>query len=134
MLLNALLTSAYILMGTFRGLLTFIGITEYLIFILTVLALFRLRLHPHPSPPSSPPAVKPVRAMIYRTTTVNPVVFCVLSVFLVLRGVVTEPAQCGALIAVLGVLWVVWRRKERRGMGIGRGPIVQNTSQDNGMQ
>jgi hypothetical protein len=56
MLLTALLTCVYILTGTFRSLLTFIGITEYLIFLLTVLAIFRLRLHP---PPSCSPAVNP---------------------------------------------------------------------------
>lgn len=120
MLLNSLLTSVYILMGTFRGLLVFIGITEYVIFILTVLALFRLRLHPAPSQPSSPLGVKPAHATIYRTNTVNPVVFCVLSMFLVGRGVMTEPVQGGALIAVLGVLWIFWRRKKRRGMAMGR--------------
>ncbi|KAN0072291.1 large neutral amino acids transporter small subunit 1 [Elaphomyces granulatus] len=113
MLLNAILTSIYVLIGTFRGLLTFVGITEYLIFILTVLALFRLRLHP-PTPPSSPMAVKFPRVTVYRTNIVNPVIFCVLSTFLVGRGVVTEAAQGGALIAVFGLLWVFWWWKERR--------------------
>jgi solute carrier family 7 (L-type amino acid transporter), member 9/15 len=86
MLLTALLTCVYILTGTFRSLLTFIGITEYLIFLLTVLAIFRLRLHP---PPSSSPAVKPAIATIYRSNVANPIVFCVLSVLLVGTGVVT---------------------------------------------
>lgn len=113
MLLNAILTSIYILIGTFRGLLTFVGITEYLIFILTVLALFRLRLHPPPTPPSSPMAVKSPRVAVYRTNIVNPVIFCVLSMFLVGRGVVTEVAQGGALIAVFGLLWAFWWWKER---------------------
>jgi solute carrier family 7 (L-type amino acid transporter), member 6 len=108
MLLTALLTCVYILSGTFRGLLTFIGITEYLIFILTVLALFRLRLRPPPPAPSSSPSIKLGSATIYRTNTVNPVVFCVLSVFLVARGVVTEPAQGGAIIAVVVVVWALW--------------------------
>jgi hypothetical protein len=86
MLLSALLTCVYILTGTFRSLLAFIGITEYLIFLLTVLAIFRLRLHP---PPSCSPAVKPAIATIYRTNVANPIVFCVLSVFLVGTGMVT---------------------------------------------
>jgi solute carrier family 7 (L-type amino acid transporter), member 6 len=120
MLLTALLTSAYTLTGTFRGLLTFIGITEYFIFIFTVLALFRLRLGLPPPPDSPSPAVKPAIAPIYRTYTVNLVVFCVLSVFLVVRGVVTEPGQGGAIMGVLGVLWVFWRWKEWRKMAMGR--------------
>jgi hypothetical protein len=88
MLLTALLTCVYILTGTFRSLLTFIGITvtEYLIFLLTVLAIFRLRLYP---PPSSSPAVKPAIATIYRTNVANPILFCVLSVLLVGTGMVT---------------------------------------------
>jgi len=121
MLLNALLASVYIMMGTFRSLLTFIGITEYLIFVVTVLALFRLRMYPPPSqPPSLYPTVKPSTTVIYRTNTVNPVVFCILSALLVGRGVVTEPAQGAALILVFGILWVIWRWKKRRSMTIGR--------------
>jgi hypothetical protein len=113
MLLMALLTSVYILTGTFHALLTFIGITEYLTFILTVLALFHLRLHPPPSPPSPLLAVKPTAATIYRTNTVNPVMFCMVTVFLVAKGLVAEPAQGGAIVGVLGVGWGVWRWRKR---------------------
>jgi hypothetical protein len=123
MLLNALLATIYILMGTFRGLLTFVGITEYLIFILTVLALFRLRSHSPLALMPSSPNIESAGAMIYRTHIVNPVVFCVLSVFLVGRGVVTEPAQGAALAAVLGALWVIWRLKEKRATSIGTGGV-----------
>jgi solute carrier family 7 (L-type amino acid transporter), member 6 len=123
MLLNALLAAIYILMGTFRGLLTFIGITEYLIFILTVLALFRLRSHPPVPLASSTSATKSASATIYRTNIVNPIVFCVLSVFLVGRGVVKEPAQGAALAAVLGALWVFWRWKQKRVITMGTGGV-----------
>ena len=128
MLLNALLSTIYIIMGTFRRLLVFISITEYLIFLVTVLALFRLRMTPTPSlPPSPRPTVRPASAAIYRTNTVNPVVFCILSALLVGRGVVTEPAQGAALIVVLGVLWVIWRWKERRRMTMGRATVRTGT-------
>jgi solute carrier family 7 (L-type amino acid transporter), member 6 len=114
MLLNALLAAIYILMGTFRGLLTFVGITEYLIFIFTVLALFRLRSRsPLPLMPSSS-VVESTGTTVYRTHIVNPILFCVLSVFLVGRGVVTEPAQAAAITIGLGALWVIWRWKEKR--------------------
>lgn len=112
MFLNALLASIYLLLGTFHGLLTFIGITEYLVFIFTVLALFRLR--PSPSPqPSSSLAIPASGTTAYRVNTVYPVIFCVLSIFLVGRGVITEPLQGAALAAVFGIVWIIWRWKER---------------------
>jgi hypothetical protein len=120
-ILNALFTSFYILTGTFRGLLTFIGITQYIMFILTILALFRLRLPP-PKPLYSPlPAVKPAPITIYRTSIINPILFCVLSVFLVGRGIVVEPGQGAAIAVVFGLTWLLWRWKERRGVAARRG-------------
>ncbi|KAI9769479.1 MAG: Y+L amino acid transporter [Geoglossum simile] len=118
MLLTALLTTFYIMMGTFRDLLTFIGIVEYFVFILVVLSLFRLRRHPPSSLLHSPTFVDfNPPATVYRTHTLNPVVFCVLSAFLVVRGVLVEPKQGAAVVVMLGVGWGVWLWKERKGGG-----------------
>jgi amino acid transporter len=121
MLLTALLTTFYIMMGTFRDLLTFIGIVEYFVFILVVLSLFRLRRYP-PSPSHSPPSIdlKPATT-VYRTNTLNPVVFCVLSAFLVARGVLVEPKQGVAIVTMLGVGWGVWLWKKKKGGGVAEG-------------
>lgn len=119
MLLTALLTTFYIIMGTFRDLLTFIGIVEYFVFILVVLSLFRLRQHPPSSTSHSPPSIdlKPATTT-YRTNTLNPVVFCVLSAFLVARGVLVEPKQGVAVVMMLGVGWGAWLWKKREGPGV----------------
>ncbi|KAH0555984.1 hypothetical protein GP486_006072 [Trichoglossum hirsutum] len=118
MLLTALLTTLYIMMGTFRGLLIFIGLLEYFVFTLVVLSLFRLRRHsPPPSHSHSSAGPKPV-ATVYRTRTLNPVVFCTLSTFLVARGVLVEPTQGVAIVVMLGVGLGVWMWKERKGGGV----------------
>jgi hypothetical protein len=110
MLLNAILAFAYIFMGTFSSLLTFIGITEYLIFIFTVLALLRLRSNAAKalSPSSN---AKHTNASGYRTRMLNPIVFCSLSTFLVARGIALEPLQGAALLSMLASLGIFWRWK-----------------------
>ena len=114
MLLTAVITSLYILMGTFRSLVVFIGLTECVIYILTVLAVFRLRKNPPSLSPQapSPPMVSPPTA-IYRTNTANPYLFCFVGSVLVGRRIIVEPYQGGALIVVGLVLWVLWLGKSR---------------------
>jgi hypothetical protein len=112
MLLTALLTTFYIMIGTFRDLLTFIGIIEYCVFFFVVLSLFRLRqLSSSSLPPQSP--TLPAATRIYRTSTFNPVVFCVLSAFLVARGVLAEPKQGLAIVIMLACGWGIWLWKSR---------------------
>ncbi|KAI9769565.1 MAG: Y+L amino acid transporter [Geoglossum umbratile] len=120
-LLNAVLASCYVLIGTFSALLTFIGITEYLIFFLTVLGVFRLRaLHQGDgfSPPSSDNTNREKREP-YRTHTLNPVIFCVTSVILVTKGVVTDLRQGLAILLFIVCGWVFYswksRGRQRRG-------------------
>ncbi|KAE8452143.1 hypothetical protein EG329_001610 [Mollisiaceae sp. DMI_Dod_QoI] len=86
LLLNALLSSIYIVFGTFSFLLTFIGIAEYIFLFFAILGLFILRRKPEIGEP------------IPRTWNINPIVFCVCSAFIVLRGVITDPLQGLALL------------------------------------
>ncbi|KAF8866377.1 amino acid transporter [Acephala macrosclerotiorum] len=86
LLFNALLSSIYIIFGTFSFLLTFIGIAEYIFLFLAILGLFILRRRPEIGEP------------IPRTWNINPIVFCVCSAFIVLRGVITDPLQGLALL------------------------------------
>jgi hypothetical protein len=46
----------------------------------------------------------------YRTYTFNPVVFCVVSGFLVVRGVITDVLQGVAIFSVGALGWLVYRR------------------------
>lgn len=120
MLLTSLLTSIYILTGTFRGLLTFIGLIEYLFFVFTVLVLLRLR-HTRPAPRSSRfTAQLATSTTSYRTYTANIFIFTGLSFFLVVRGIVTDPQQGGTIIGILGLLYLIWRCKLSKGSIISR--------------
>jgi solute carrier family 7 (L-type amino acid transporter), member 6 len=120
MLLNAAVASFYVIIGTFSSLLTFIGmsfpppplrltptnlatlnpgISEYLFFFFAVLGVFVLRKRALPS------------EAVPRTWTLNPIIFCVFSGFIVLRGIITDPFQGLAVFVCVGVGWVVrrWR-------------------------
>ena len=118
MVMNACITSFYILIGTFDSLVTFIGkwlslssimdrkiiakapvgISEYSFFLLAVLGIFILR--------------RGVSSLVseYRTWTFNPVIFCIFSTLLLVRGVITDPAQGFAIFFVTLIGWAVFKR------------------------
>lgn len=62
------------------------GIAEYVFLLFAVLGLFILRQQPE------------LREPVPRTWTINPIIFCVCSAFIVLRGVITDPFQGLALL------------------------------------
>ena len=73
------------------------GIADYLFFFLAVLGIYKIR-----------------RAGVstdYRTWTINPVVFCFVSGFIVLRGVVTDLLQGAAIGALVVVGWIIFKWK-----------------------
>jgi L-type amino acid transporter 6 len=72
-----------------------VGIADYLFFFLAVLGIYQIRRQDVGSN--------------YRTWTLNPIIFCVVSGFIVLRGIVTDPVQGGAIAALVGVGWAVFR-------------------------
>jgi L-type amino acid transporter 6 len=105
MVFNALVASVYVLIGTFGALLTFAGrssqtssiviltmsqgITEYLFFFFAVLGVFILRTRSHRE------------EAIHRTWSLNPVIFCFVSGFLVVRGISTDPLQGLTLLVII---------------------------------
>lgn len=91
LVLNTVLSSIYILMGNMRILLTLNGLAEYAFFFLTVLGAIILRFRE----PGLPRPVKPILAI--------PILFAVISGFVVIRGAVFAPVQAGILIGI----WVV---------------------------
>ena len=98
-LLNAALTTAYILVGEFGTLLTFYGVAGYSFYFLTVLGLIVLRFR-------EPQLERP-----YRTWIITPVVFCCVSLFLISRGVFSNPLQTLVVCAFVaaGVPVYFWR-------------------------
>lgn len=99
MLLNAVFTSAYILVGEFGTLLTFYGVAGYSFYFVTVLGLIVLRFR-------EPSLERP-----YKTWITTPLIFCCVSLFLICRGVFSSPLQ--TLVAVVfvaaGVPVYFWR-------------------------
>ncbi|KAK4104847.1 hypothetical protein N658DRAFT_191231 [Parathielavia hyrcaniae] len=90
LVLNALLTTSYIVVGEFNTLITFYGVAGYTFYFFTVLGLIVLRVRePHLERP-------------YRTWITTPIIFCCVSLFLLSRAVFAQPLQ--TLIAVVEVL------------------------------
>ncbi|KAI0159605.1 amino acid transporter [Xylariaceae sp. FL1272] len=90
-ILSAILSTLYILLGNFRALLTFNGLGEYSFFFLTVLGAIILRFR-------EPDMERP-----YKPFLLVPVIFAVVSGFVVIRGAIFAPVLAIVLIA----LWLV---------------------------
>jgi L-type amino acid transporter 9 len=88
LILNTILSSVYILLGNMRILLTLNGLAEYAFFFLTVLGAIILRFRE----PNLPRPVKPF--------IVIPVLFAIISGFVVVRGAVFAPIQAVILVGI----------------------------------
>lgn len=98
--LSAVLSALYILLGNFRALLTFNGLGEYSFFFLTVLGAIVLRFR------------EPGLRRPYKPFILVPLVFAVVSGFVVIRGAFFAPV----LALVVIVVWIIglgyyWIRK-----------------------
>nr|XP_036586887.1 amino acid transporter [Colletotrichum truncatum]KAF6797444.1 amino acid transporter [Colletotrichum truncatum] len=91
LLLSTMLSAVYILFGNFRALLTFNGLGEFTFFFLTVLGAVILRVR------------EPELRRPYKPFVLIPVVFALVSGFVVVRGAIFAPAQT----VILVVLWLV---------------------------
>lgn len=98
-ILSVLLSALYILFGNFRALLTFNGLGEYTFFFLTVLGAIVLRIR------------EPQLRRPYKPFIIIPVIFAVVSGFVIVRGATFAPVQALILVALwlLGLL-VYWVR------------------------
>lgn len=105
MILNAVLTSVYIISGEFGTLVTFYGVAGYTFYFFTVLGLIVLRVR-------EPNLERP-----YKTWITTPIIFCCVSLFLLSRAVFAEPLQTlivlGFIVAGVPVYW--WRVRGRDG-------------------
>lgn len=105
MVFNALLCSAYIIVGEFGTLITFYGVAGYTFYFLTVLGLIVLRVR------------EPYLERPYRTWISTPIIFCCVSLFLLSRAVFRQPIQTLIVLGfvVLGVGVYYWRVRGRGG-------------------
>ncbi|KAI9657915.1 MAG: hypothetical protein M1821_002572 [Bathelium mastoideum] len=99
MVLNALLTLVYILVGDFDTLTTFYGVAGYSFYFFTVLGLIVLRVR------------EPTLERPYKTWITTPIIFCCVSLFLLSRAVLAQPLQTVIVLAfiVAGVPVYFWR-------------------------
>ncbi|KAM0492268.1 hypothetical protein D7B24_003362 [Verticillium nonalfalfae] len=99
-ILSAILAAVYILLGNFRALLTFNGLGEYTFFFLTVMGAIILRWR-------EPGLERP-----YKPFVVVPVIFAIVSGFVVVRGAAFAPVQAGVLVGVWALgLAFYWAKK-----------------------
>ncbi|KAI0437949.1 amino acid permease-domain-containing protein [Xylaria telfairii] len=103
LILNTLLTSAYMAVGEFSELLTFYGVAGYSFYFLTVLGLIILRVkEPHLERP-------------YKTWITTPIIFCCVSLFLLSRAVFAQPLKTLIVVAFVltGIPVFFWRIQGR---------------------
>lgn len=100
-ILSAILATFYILLGNFRALLTLNGLGEYSFFFLAVLGALVLRYR-------EPDLARPYRAFI-----AFPLLFVVVSGFVVIRGAIFAPLQAMVIISIwiLGLVFYWVRRR-----------------------
>lgn len=107
MLLNAVLTSIYIVIGDFTTLTTFYGVASYLFYFLSVVGLIVLRVR------------EPALERPYKCWIATPIVFCCVSLFLLSRAIFAKPLQALVVVAFIAVgmplYW--WRVGSKRDNG-----------------
>lgn len=101
LILNTVLSAIYILFGNMRILLTLNGLAEYAFFFLVVLGAIILRF-------KEPALERPVKPFI-----MIPVLFAIISGFVVVRGAVFAPLQAGILVGIwaIGVAYFFVRKQ-----------------------
>jgi amino acid transporter len=88
-ILALIVTLVYILTGSFRALLTFVGMAEWVFYVSTVVGLIILRRR-------EPDLPRP-----YRPTLVLPIVFVVVGTLVIIRSAIFAPVQSGVLAGLL---------------------------------
>ena len=110
LMLNCVLTAAYVCVGEFGTLVTFYGVAGYTFYFVTVLGLIVLRV-------KEPNLERP-----YKTWITTPIIFCCVSLFLLSRAVFAQPLQTLLVVAfvVVGVPVYYWRSYVNRRSAVNR--------------
>jgi amino acid transporter len=82
-------TLAYILTGSFRALLTFVGMAEWVFYVSTVAGLLILRRR------------EPEMDRPYRPLVILPIIFVIVGTLVILRSALFAPVQSGVLLGLL---------------------------------
>lgn len=109
MMLNSVLTAAYVVVGEFSTLLTFYGVAGYTFYFATVLGLIVLRIR-------EPDLERP-----YKTWITTPIIFCCVSLFLLSRAVFAQPGQTLIVVAFVAAgvpVYFIWVRGRRKDSGV----------------
>jgi L-type amino acid transporter 9 len=99
--LTLIISLAYIFTGSFRGLLTFVGMAEWVFYVSTVVGLLILRRR-------EPQLERP-----YRPTVILPVAFVIVGTLVIVRSAMFAPVQSGLLagLLILGALVSLLRNR-----------------------
>lgn len=95
--LALVVTLVYILTGSFRALLTFVGMAEWVFYVSTVVGLLILRRR-------EPQLERP-----YRPTIILPITFVIVGTLVIMRSAMFAPIQSGVLATLLVVGAVISR-------------------------
>lgn len=95
------ITLIYISTGSFRALLTFVGMAEWVFYVSTVIGLLILRRR-------EPQLERP-----YRPTILLPVTFVIIGTLVIIRSAMFAPVQSGVLAALLVVGAVIGLLRSR---------------------
>jgi amino acid transporter len=87
--LALVVTLVYILTGSFRALLTFVGMAEWVFYVSTVVGLLILRRR------------EPQMERPYRPIIVLPIIFVIVGTLVILRSALFAPVQSGVLVGLL---------------------------------
>lgn len=105
MILNAIITMIYIVIGDFTTLTTFYGVASYLFYFAAVVGLIILRV-------KEPELERP-----YKCWITTPIIFCCVSLFLLSRAIFAKPLQALIVLAFIAVGFPLywWRVGSKRG-------------------
>lgn len=98
-----IVTLIYIITGSFRALLTFVGMAEWVFYVSTVVGLLILRRR-------EPNLERP-----YKPNVVLPITFVVVGSLVIIRSAMFAPLQSGVLasLLVIGTVISMLRRRQR---------------------
>lgn len=96
------ITLLYIFTGSFRALLTFVGMAEWVFYVSTVIGLLILRRR-------EPQLERP-----YRPTVILPVTFVIVGTLVIIRSAMFAPIQSGILAGLLLVGSIIGALRSRQ--------------------